>query len=73
MTHYQLIFVTSNGARRSLRVSNVDPVISPQDLQAAVDAFNAFAGVFSCIVCFFVIQSDHATPDGMMEGIICTG
>jgi len=37
MTHYQLTFVTSNGARRSFRVNNVDPAITQQDLQAAVD------------------------------------
>ena len=37
MTHYQLTFVTDNGARRTFRVSNVNPAISPQDLQAAVD------------------------------------
>jgi len=37
MTHYQLTFVTDNGSRRSFRVNNVDPAISPQDLQAAVD------------------------------------
>lgn len=37
MTHYQLTFVTSNGTRRSFRVSNVDPAITPQALQAAVD------------------------------------
>ena len=37
MTHYQLTFVTSNGARRTFRVNNVDPGISPQVLQGAVD------------------------------------
>ncbi|MCL2577313.1 MAG: DUF2922 family protein [Defluviitaleaceae bacterium] len=37
MTHYQLTFVTSNGTRRSFRVNNVDPAITPQDLQSAVD------------------------------------
>ena len=37
MTHYQLTFVTENGSRRSFRVSNVDPAINPQALQAAVD------------------------------------
>ena len=37
MTHYQLTFVTSNGTRRSFRVNNVDPAISPTDLQSAVD------------------------------------
>ena len=37
MTHYQLTFVTSNGSRRSFRVNNVDPAISPTDLQAAVN------------------------------------
>ena len=37
MTHYQLTFVTSAGTRRSFRVNNVDPAISQQDLQSAVD------------------------------------
>ena len=37
MTHYQLTFVTSNGTRRSFRINNVDPAISPQNLQTAVD------------------------------------
>jgi len=37
MTHYQLTFVTSNGTRRSFRVNNIDPDISQQNLQAAVD------------------------------------
>jgi len=37
MTHYQLTFVTANGARRTLRVNNVDPAITPQALQDAVD------------------------------------
>ena len=37
MTHYQLTFVASNGSRRSFRVNNVDPDISPTDLQAAVN------------------------------------
>jgi hypothetical protein len=37
MTHYQLTFTTENGARRSFRVNNVDPDITPQALQAAVD------------------------------------
>ncbi|MCL2203432.1 MAG: DUF2922 family protein [Defluviitaleaceae bacterium] len=37
MTHYQLTFVTDNGARRSFRVNNVDPTLSPQVLQEAVD------------------------------------
>ena len=37
MTHYQLTFVTSAGTRKSFRVNNVDPAISQQNLQAAVD------------------------------------
>ena len=37
MTHYQLTFVTSVGTRRSFRVNNVDPNISQQELQGAVD------------------------------------
>jgi hypothetical protein len=37
MTHYQLTFVTDKGSRRSFRVSNIDPDITPTDLQAAVD------------------------------------
>jgi len=37
MTHYQLTFATSNGGRRSFRVNNVNPAISPANLQAAVD------------------------------------
>ena len=37
MTHYQLTFVTSAGTRRSFRINNVDPNISQQDLQDAVD------------------------------------
>ena len=37
MTHYQLTFVTSVGSRRTFRVNNVDPAISQQNLQAAVD------------------------------------
>ena len=32
-----LTFVTENGARRSFKVNNVDPAITPQALQAAVD------------------------------------
>ena len=42
MTHYQLTFVTSNGTRRSLRVNNVDPAITQQNLQEAVDRLIAF-------------------------------
>ena len=41
MTHYQLTFTTSNGGRRSFRVNNVNPAISPANLQAAVDALLA--------------------------------
>jgi len=37
MTHYQITFVTTNGTRRSFRINNVDPAISPQNLQSAVD------------------------------------
>ena len=37
MTHYQLTFVTDNGSRRTFRVNNVDPDITPQNLQLAVD------------------------------------
>jgi len=37
VTHYQLTFVTTNGARRTFRVNNVDPGIALQDLQDAVD------------------------------------
>ena len=37
MTHYQLVFVTSAGTRRSFRVNNVDPNIPQQDLLDAVD------------------------------------
>jgi hypothetical protein len=37
VTHYQLTFSTANGSRRVLKVNNVDPSISPADLQAAVD------------------------------------
>jgi len=37
LTHYQLTFVTANGSRRTFRVNNVDPTISPATLQAAVD------------------------------------
>jgi len=41
VTHYQLTFTTSNGGRRSFRVNNVNPAITPADLQAAVDALLA--------------------------------
>ncbi|MCL2357971.1 MAG: DUF2922 family protein [Defluviitaleaceae bacterium] len=41
MTHYQLTFTTSNGGRRSFRINNVNPAISPASLQAAVDALLA--------------------------------
>ena len=37
MTHYQLTFVTDNGTRRAFRINNVDPDITPQNLQLAVD------------------------------------
>jgi hypothetical protein len=37
LTHYQLTFVTVNGTRRTFRVNNVDPNITPQYLQSAVD------------------------------------
>jgi len=37
MTHYQLTFATTNGTRRTFRVNNVDPAISPALLQDAVD------------------------------------
>ncbi|MCL2500894.1 MAG: DUF2922 family protein [Defluviitaleaceae bacterium] len=37
MTHYQLTFATDGGSRRSIRVADIDPNLSPQDLQAAVD------------------------------------
>jgi hypothetical protein len=37
MTHYQLVFVTDSGARRSFRVNKVNPAISAQNLQAAID------------------------------------
>lgn len=37
MTNYQLTFTTSNGGRRTFRINNVNPAISPANLQAAVD------------------------------------
>jgi hypothetical protein len=37
MTHYQLTFVTDSGARRSFRVNDINPGITTQELQAAVD------------------------------------
>ena len=37
MTHYQLTFVTDIGSRRTFRINRVDPDITPQALQAAVD------------------------------------
>jgi len=37
MTHYQLTFTTATGSRRSFRVNNVNPDITTQELQAAVD------------------------------------
>jgi len=42
MTHYRLTFVTAGGARKSLRVNHVDPAISKENLQAAVDKLLAF-------------------------------
>jgi len=42
LTHYQLTFVTSNGTRRNFRVNNVDPAITPQNLQSAIDKLIAF-------------------------------
>jgi len=37
VTHYQLTITTENGGRRAFRVNNVNPAISPANLQAAVD------------------------------------
>ena len=37
MTHYRLTFVTDTGQRRALRIADVDPSLTPQDLQTAVD------------------------------------
>ena len=37
MTHYQLTFVTDNGARRTFRVNNVAPGVPLPEMQAAVE------------------------------------
>ncbi|MCL2605230.1 MAG: DUF2922 family protein [Defluviitaleaceae bacterium] len=37
MTHYRMTFAAEGGARRSIKITNVNPSITPQELRAAAD------------------------------------